>query len=745
MGEVRLVRPDEDRDAELTDSAGGSAVERRSLRPPQLTRLGRYRLVRELASGGMASVNLAVTEGLDKLVALKMIHPHLAQEEAFVQMFLDEARIASSISHRNVCNTFDFGEVDGRYFIAMDFLAGQSLRDMILRLRRMPEEASPAKLAVYMTYIMAEACEGLHAAHELRDPNGALLEVVHRDVSPHNLFITYDGNISVVDFGIARAADRIQHTATGVLKGKFSYMAPEQVRQLDVDRRADVWSLGVCLWEAITLERLFVRSSQADTLMSVMMDRIRPPSEVRPDIPKALDAIVMRALARSPAQRYATAREMGRDLMQVVRESAISVGPVELEQWIERLFAEERESSRSLLRQAKQAALESSWPGHAPLMRSATRSGLQPKVPAPSVSHPKPAPHAARKLTDSSDDVEIIVEAAPEEIGGSLPAKRRMFMAALVGLCAAIGATWGLEHWRNLEHLTMQVPSAPRVIENSPPQELGAVTSERLPAPPVARPAPVAQPAQAPEKLAIVRVDDLPETATAEPEARPSQRETPSHRTPNRVHQDRASASQRSAAQPDPNADASRSALANPSLEPNPDGAKAMAVEPEPKAPSVESVPIVPSPSTTPVQAPAPTVAANALREASSTPAPQAVKSGEKPAKPQILDARSAFVGLDVEGSLGSGVVSRMLARAEPLIHTCYVDAARRAGKNDFSSLTLSLTIDEMGAVRSVDASAHSLAGLSKCAADALKRLRSERKPDIGTVRVRFQLSFRAP
>src|SRR5687768_12373280 len=144
-----------------------SGVDRRGPRAPQLTRLGRYRLVREIASGGMASVNLAVTEGLDKLVALKIIHPHLAQEESFVRMFLDEARLASAITHRNVCNVFDFGETDGRFYIAMDYLSGQSLRDVLRRLRKADLQMEPRRIAVYVAYMLAEACEGLHAAHEL--------------------------------------------------------------------------------------------------------------------------------------------------------------------------------------------------------------------------------------------------------------------------------------------------------------------------------------------------------------------------------------------------------------------------------------------------------------------------------------------------------------------------------------------------------------------------------------------------
>jgi serine/threonine protein kinase len=709
---------------ESSSDPGDSKIGKRAPRAPQLTRLGRYRLVREIASGGMASVNLAVTEGLDKLVALKMIHPHLAQEESFVHMFLDEARIASSISHRNVCNTFDFGEAEGRYYIAMDYLAGHTLRDLIIRLRRCPAEAEPRRLAAYMAYLLAEACEGLHAAHELRDTEGKLQEVVHRDVSPHNLFLTYEGNVSVVDFGIARASDRLQHTATGVLKGKFSYMAPEQVRQQSVDRRADIWSLGVCLWESLTLERLFVRSSQADTLMSVMMDRVRPPSEVNPQLPASVDAICARALSRSPGQRYATAREMGRDLMQVVRDSGVVVGPVELEQWLERLFPRERESARQLTRYAKLAALDGSWAGDGtppPLAHTPTRSGLVPKVKLGVGTGSVSISAVAVELADGdvlqpSANLELLTR--PPTARSSLGKGLFAGGAALVGLLAAVGLGWGLRG-----------TSAP----TSSPLEVNARA---------ARPATVelaVEPARvAPAPAAAATAPSEPETVL---EVLPAQELDVVEPTRAAPRSERRASSARKSSH---DADASRSALVEqPSGAPIPGERPAETTEPEQAAPAPEPAPQAPPPSASPAPAPAPTVVTSALRDA-PTPAPApAAPRPVAPKAPERLAARAAVGELEVDGSLGSGVVARMLGRATPLLEECYAEAARRAGRNNFAPLSANLTIDEMGKVRKVETSSHPLSGMAGCAADALKRLRSERTPDVGVVRAKLQITLK--
>lgn len=206
------------------------------------TTVGRYRLCFEIASGGMATVFLARAEGpsgFEKLVALKRIHPQLAKDVSILGMFLDEARIASRISHANVCAVFDYGSEDGTSFIAMEYLTGEP----ISRIVRAVRGASPAiqrawpRIAARVT---ADLCEGLHSAHELRDERNEPLHVVHRDISPDNLFVTYDGIAKVVDFGIASARHRIHQTMTGELKGKHSYMAPEQLTEAPIDRRADI-------------------------------------------------------------------------------------------------------------------------------------------------------------------------------------------------------------------------------------------------------------------------------------------------------------------------------------------------------------------------------------------------------------------------------------------------------------------------------------------------------------------------
>lgn len=194
----------------------------------------------------MASVWVARTTGDGGFVhvcAVKRVHPHLAKQKQFVDMFLDEARIAARIQHPNVCRVFDFGLVEGVPYLAMEYLAGVSFSAVLACLSREPH---PNRL-VATCALVSEAAAGLHAAHELLDPNGAPLDVVHRDISPQNLFLTFDGVVKVVDFGIASARDKVHETQTGEVKGKFAYMAPEQMRGGRVDRRADVWSLGVVL------------------------------------------------------------------------------------------------------------------------------------------------------------------------------------------------------------------------------------------------------------------------------------------------------------------------------------------------------------------------------------------------------------------------------------------------------------------------------------------------------------------
>lgn len=318
--------------------------------------VGRYQLCFELASGGMAKVYLARVEGIagfEKLVALKRIHSHLADQEEFVEMFLDEARIASRIDHPNVCTVFDFGRADDDYYIAMEFLLGETVARVMRIAAATPELVrSPRWTAVVLRFV-AEACEGLHAAHELKNDKGALLNVVHRDVSPHNLFVGYDGTVKIVDFGIARAADRLHHTRAGMVKGRHAYMSPEQAEGRPIDRRADIWSLGVILFEALTGKRLFRRATDTDTLMAVVRDPIPKPSDFWLEIPPDVEAAVLRALQRDPSDRWANARELGRELERCIVRLDQPAGKAELADLMEELLPEQREERQRMVSDAR--------------------------------------------------------------------------------------------------------------------------------------------------------------------------------------------------------------------------------------------------------------------------------------------------------------------------------------------------------------------------------------------------------
>jgi eukaryotic-like serine/threonine-protein kinase len=304
----------------------------------------------------MASVYLARAEGVpgyQKLVALKRIHPHLADEKDYVEMFLDEARIASRITHANVCSVLDFGVADGEYYIAMEYLVGEPLSRVHRRVVANADQRASPLLPARMARVIAQASEGLHAAHELKDSDGESLGVVHRDVSTENLFVTYDGETQVVDFGIAHARHRVHHTEAGQVKGTFPYMAPEQMTAAVVDRRVDVWALGAVLWELLTLRRLFLRDTDVNTMYAVLSGEIRPPSDYRGDVPAELDAIVLKALQRNPDERWQSAREMGKALRRFLARQEELVGPAEIADWMAELFPNGESRKRQLMELAR--------------------------------------------------------------------------------------------------------------------------------------------------------------------------------------------------------------------------------------------------------------------------------------------------------------------------------------------------------------------------------------------------------
>ncbi len=289
-------------------------------------RLDRFELIAELASGGMATVFLARLSGVagfQRLVAIKRLHPHLAKEPEFIEMFLDEARLAARIHHPNVVPIQEVGTSERGYYLVMDYVEGDTLARLLARAAQGKRQIPPGVVIRVLLDVLA----GLHAAHELKDDLGQPLSIVHRDVSPQNVLVGVDGIARITDFGVARAASRLTTTRSGQLKGKLAYMAPEQARGEAIDRRADIFSCGIVLWEALALKRLFKGDGEAQTLNRVLYDPIAPPSSVRPDVPRPLEDVCMKALDRDPEKRFASAQEFADELEKAAR-SLSCVGSV---------------------------------------------------------------------------------------------------------------------------------------------------------------------------------------------------------------------------------------------------------------------------------------------------------------------------------------------------------------------------------------------------------------------------------
>lgn len=301
--------------------------------------LGEYRVVDEIGVGGMASVHLARVDGpagFQKWVAIKRIHSHLVEDPSFVNMFLDEAKVAARISHPNVATVFKLEQHEDTYWIAMEYLHGEPLREVMRRTEEVGRIA-PNEIACR---IISDAAEGLHAAHELRSENGEFLGVVHRDVTPHNLFVTYEGTTKVVDFGIAKFSSRLAQTRAGMVKGKLAYMSPEQVSGEAVDRRTDIFALGVVLWELTTGQRLFRMDSDIDTLAKVQECIVTPPSAIVRDYPRDLEAIVLKALAKDQNHRFQTAREFSRALQAYVLKRGVFIASDEVAAYMRAIFSD---------------------------------------------------------------------------------------------------------------------------------------------------------------------------------------------------------------------------------------------------------------------------------------------------------------------------------------------------------------------------------------------------------------------
>jgi serine/threonine-protein kinase len=360
--------------------------------------LGRYALHAEIAAGGMATVYLGRLHGavgFGRTVAIKRLHPHLAKDPEFVSMFLDEAHLAARVQHPNVVPTLDVVTSDGELFLVLEYVRGESFSALV-RAARAAGETLPITVVVAVVVGMLN---GLHAAHEATDEQGKPLGIVHRDVSPQNVLVGADGIARVLDFGVAKAATRLQTTREGQLKGKVSYMAPEQLNG-EVTRRTDIYAAGVVLWEALTGKRLMKGDTEAQLLNAVLSMEIPPPSSRNPEVSAELDAVVMKAVAKKPEDRFATAADMAMALEHAVRPASTR----EVSAWMEQHLGESLNRRRRIV-----AEIESSTsaPGRGELLKMIDASGeplsgpLPPSVrslpdlPLPDASGPNAQPSTA--------------------------------------------------------------------------------------------------------------------------------------------------------------------------------------------------------------------------------------------------------------------------------------------------------------------------------------------------------------
>jgi len=406
--------------------------------------VGRYVVYGEIASGGMATVHFGRLTGLAgfaRSVAIKRLHAHFARDPEFVKMFLDEARLAARITHPNVVATLDVVAADDDLLLVMDYVRGAALSQLVRIVRHAGERIPP----LIATGIVAGVLQGLHAAHEARSESGERLDIVHRDVSPQNVLVGTDGVARVLDFGVAKAAGRLQTTRDGQLKGKLAYMAPEQVHGTNVTRRTDVYAASVVLWEALTGERLFKGDNEANVLARVLGGPVPAPSTVVPSLPSSLDRIVMRGLAREAGERYATAREMAQDL-----DASVGVASAaEIGDWVERVAAQELEQRARRIAEIERGVSDDD--NALTEVRIASSSGgVAPDAPTP-VGQRTTEVTTERKLAlpDPSSQVSSVTLAQPSAPPVEVKKRRRGMWIALgiagvglmLGLAFVVGVT----------------------------------------------------------------------------------------------------------------------------------------------------------------------------------------------------------------------------------------------------------------------------------------------------------------
>jgi tRNA A-37 threonylcarbamoyl transferase component Bud32 len=409
--------------------------------------VGRYMVVRHLASGGMAELYIAKQEamgGFEKPVVLKVLQPRYARNPRVVSMFLDEARLAAKLNHASIVHVYDVADDGGLKYIAMEYIHGETIADIVKRGLAV-DKYIPLEHAVY---IASETAAGLAYAHERRDPDGHVWRIVHRDVSPTNILVNYEGQTKIVDFGIARAQDELREEG-GILPGKASYMAPEQVRGQGADNRSDIFALGIILYELTLCQRLY-RGAPDVVMKRIVNETIAPPTAIKRDYPAALELIVMRALEKRPEDRYQSAEEMRHDLEEFLDESGLRTGNRRLSLYMNELFATDTPMSAAAGLAAPRARAAAKPAASAPPAPAQTDDGAEelnfdrraplemrievaaedrserhrprtPAVPAPPAAPPVPAAATATAAPPAAAVPVAVAAAATVEVASPAP------------------------------------------------------------------------------------------------------------------------------------------------------------------------------------------------------------------------------------------------------------------------------------------------------------------------------------
>jgi serine/threonine-protein kinase len=474
--------------------------------------LGKYQLIAEIARGGMGVVYLAMVQGpggFNKLVVVKELKPELVEEPAFLTMFLDEARLAARLSHPNIVQTNEVGNDGDRYFMAMDYLDGRGLD----QIRRRSKVAGFGLSVPMHLRVVCDMLAGLDYAHRMTDFDGSPLNIVHRDVSPQNVFVTFDGQVKLLDFGIAKASDSMYETHAGVVKGKVSYMSPEQGRGWKVDARADVFSAGVMLWEALTGKRMREGKNEQEKLWALVSNEIPRASEIKPWVPPELDEICARAMAWNRDERYASAGAMQQDLERYLVSTGMNVTAREVGSCVSELFREDRANTNAVIE------------AHIARLRGGTVREKLPIIDVASRSVGSPTPSGERALTRPPFDPEnvtspdtpsarMVDDASSQASEPRRPVQPRRDLRPVI-ITAVAGVVVGIVVIFLVARLTHDTGPVTRAEPAPPtPQALPVAPTQPTPPPAVvqAPPAPPAPPARPPMVDVEIRVS--PATAT---------------------------------------------------------------------------------------------------------------------------------------------------------------------------------------------------------------------------------------